>query len=80
MRFAWLALAAFMSMLAGAEGASMASEELESRSRPRSAVVSRAGFAVQGRSFYVWDEERHLAETWAAQLADSEASALAGRS
>jgi hypothetical protein len=80
MRFPWLALAAFMSMLAGAEEASIASEELESRSRPRSTVVSRGGFAVQGRSFYVWDEERPRAEAWATALADSEASALERRS
>lgn len=80
MRFPWLVLAAFMSMLAGSTEDVSVVEELESGSRARRVAAVRAGFSVQGSSFYVWDEDRQEAEAWAADLAAGEASASARRS
>jgi hypothetical protein len=74
MRFPWLVLAAFMSLLAGSAEDVAAAEELESGSRARSVAAVRPGLSVEGSSFYVWDEDASAARAWARELAGSRAA------
>jgi hypothetical protein len=39
--------------------------------RSREATATHRGAAYEGRSFYVWDEDRQSAAAWADQLAEA---------
>ena len=64
-----LALGALLSLVLGARtDADRDLDEILDRSGPPASSRS-AGFGVEGDRFYVWDEDRREAESWATELA-----------
>jgi hypothetical protein len=67
----WAVLGTLVSLLLGPPAAVDRTDDADPGPRVGGAVERPLGFRVEAGSFYVWDEDRQVAERWAVELADS---------